>query len=136
MMTKQINALFNLFEQVLYDAPAGRRKLGLALFKASLAVVLHGDDQVGKAFAQRALEWSNKRRETPELAASDMRIFQMVKRLREQAKQDGRPVPPLTRLDKSNRMGAFQIIADEIGSDPSTVEAAYLRHKDRFKLKS
>ena len=106
-----VEALLEQFEKILYDIPEDRRELAFALFKSSLAVAMHGKEAgIGKAFAQRAIEWNSKRRTKNSHAVSDMEIFQKVNRLRAQAKQKGKPVPPLTRLVKSNRPTAFRIL--------------------------
>lgn len=134
--TKQVSALFALFEQVLYGIPQERRPLAFALFKASLAVSLHGVDQVGGAFAKRAIEWNTKRGGKAQQAADDMQVFQAVMRLRRDAVDQGAEPPPLTRLPKKNRRTAFELIGEKDGSSPSTVEGAHLRHQRLRKPKT
>jgi hypothetical protein len=133
--TKQANALFVLFERVIYRGPQERRSLAFALFKAALVVAFHGTDEVGPAFAQRAMAWSRKRKAGGDQAASDMHVYQTVSRVRSDAVKQGRQPPPLMRLQKSNRRNAFEIAAGKLMSDPSTVEGAYFRHERLRKPK-
>jgi hypothetical protein len=128
--TKQVSALEALFSQVLHRVPQENRRLALALFKAAMAVVLRGSDQIGSAFAARALAWNGDGKTRSDQATWDMRAYQTVERIRSAAKAAGNPMPALSRLDKKNRPSAFRLAADYLKSDASTVDAAYYRHKE------
>jgi hypothetical protein len=126
---KRVDDLLELFSQVLYRIPEDNRRLALALFKAATAVVLHGGDQIGSEFAQRALSWNSERKTRSGLATTDMLAFQVVERIRRDAKLAGKSPPPLSRLNKKNRRSAFACAAEELGSNESAVEGAYYRHQ-------
>src|SRR5579872_901801 len=69
---KQLAAIAELFGQVLYRVPQENRRLALALFKAAMAVVLDGSDEIGSEFSKRALAWNSDRKARTDQTADDM----------------------------------------------------------------
>jgi len=126
---KQLAAIAELFGQVLYRVPQENRRLALALFKAAMAVVLDGSDEIGSEFSKRALAWNSDRKARTDQTADDMQTWQVVDRLRKDAQRRGEKKPPLSRLKKKGRRTAFELGAEKLDKGESTVEGAVLRHQ-------
>jgi hypothetical protein len=116
-----VDQLENLFVRLRAEKPPEQRRLSLVLFRAALAVALHGIDQVSKELAHRATQWE---------AGHHRRYRQMTDEVetRDAIRQSGKPK---TRGTSRVEGTAFEEAGSKKGISPITAERRMYRKRPR-----